>query len=354
VPDAAGVFNARDFRANLNRALGGEPGQYLGSEAGFFDGIREVQSITDLYDKRVRREVQDFIRETLYLSPEDFATLMQIKIRSDGEWLRIRDILRKAGRHKTQNPGFELHLSDPPDFDRALQDALSSGQDALDFSPFVQLQLIAGSDIDDYYRALTALETFFFMPVQDFAYLMAVAEKQPGADGRAWDEVYTLLAQTHSAKVFALRHSSLQQLSQPKDEKSFAAMLKLALGLEQSDPGSISVLLEQLNPLLADGFSQLQSISQQDLSMLSAEQWQQVYHWLELAWRNREGRDPVAQQEHWLNLYARADATAAVVPQPDGSPSRSRSPSLPRHPRWQAARRPHPGPAARTAGSSAT
>lgn len=96
--------DTRDFDANLRTAVGDPP-----HFSRLFDGIPEVKTIYDAYNKRNRADlqvaIQNRIQERLYLPVTaadklDFTTLMQIKIRIDNEWNEINRILAEAGQRK--------------------------------------------------------------------------------------------------------------------------------------------------------------------------------------------------------------------------------------------------------------
>ena len=101
--------DARDFDANLAKAMGGKPS---------FAGLPQVETIVDLYDQRIRQDVQDYIRDRLHFeSFDDFVGMMQIKVRIDNEWKQINRILELAGQRKRDDPAYRLQPEAPAAFD---------------------------------------------------------------------------------------------------------------------------------------------------------------------------------------------------------------------------------------------
>ena len=96
--------NHQDFDANLRDAIG-NPNDF----DRLFDGIPEVKTIYDAYDKRNRQDLKSQIstriRDRLYLpigtpTNNGFTNLMQTKMRIDNEWNEINRILAEAGKRK--------------------------------------------------------------------------------------------------------------------------------------------------------------------------------------------------------------------------------------------------------------
>ncbi len=295
--------NPRDFDANLKTALGGAPN---------FDELTEVEDIYDLYDQRIRASVQQFIHERLYFDDlDDFYRMMQIKVRIDNEWGEINRILEAAGQRKGKlNPSAEPPYTfpvQPPYAANAFAANLEAAVGPLKYPSPVSGAAIA--DIDSYYKQVQAVEAFFFMPLQEFAYLMAVAEK-PDASPQEWDKAEAILAGAHRAKVYAERRDLLRQT---REEQGFDAMIAVALG-EQSS----STALDQLEQYIRDEgdvlFLRDVRARASSGSAITAEEWDRTYRVVELAQRSRLG-EPVAQKEEWLNLYPAADATAVKVKQ---------------------------------------
>ncbi len=83
----------RAFAANLAKALDGAPDLER-------EGLREVRSLEDLHEQRIRDDVRAFIRDKLFLSEQDFSAMMLIKLHIDRDWWEIDRILEQAGRRK--------------------------------------------------------------------------------------------------------------------------------------------------------------------------------------------------------------------------------------------------------------
>jgi hypothetical protein len=289
--------DSRDFEANLNLALGGPPN---------FHGLTEVENIYDLYHQRLRESVQQFIKDELYFKElKDFYDMMQLKVRIDNEWQEINRILTQAGQKKQKlEPPYSLPAgADPTAFAANLKAALGT----LGYPQRPKGQAIG--DLEAYYTHLLEVESYFFMPAEEFAYLMAVAEK-PEATPPEWDKVYAILAEAHRAKVYAERKNALRQV---RETEGFEAMISFAVG----EAGALTALtaLERLEEYIrnAQDAAFLREISQKAATgQVSAEAWEETYRIVELAQRVRLG-EPVAQKEEWLNLYPAEDATTVKV-----------------------------------------
>ena len=298
----------RKFSDNLTKALGA-PLDFA------HDSLPEVDSITDLYDQRIREDVRTFIRQKLFLSEDDFYTMMQIKIRIDNEWAEINRILEQAGRSKRNDPAYQLNPSNPSDFPANLQVAVgpipfaTQGHEIL--PPIV--------DIDAYYDAIVLSEAYFHMNAAQLGYILSTAEEPtpPGATEREWANVYRLLSDAHRDKVYADRQRVLRSVREAASTPAagFAAMLRIALGQDAGDPREPALPDLQQYVAPASDYEFLESIQRRLAGgVISSDEWARVYQVVEFAQRVREQLpEPVAQRETWLDLHAAEDATKVSV-----------------------------------------
>ena len=305
--------NIRDFETNIELAMGAAPN---------FDGLPDVENLNHLYDQRNRDSVKQFIRglepydeKGLHFEDiGDFITMMQIKIRLANEWAEINRILAAAGQFKgtldKDHPFPSRQLYEPGAFTSNLEAALNP-----DYAPLSAI-FPAVKDLDTYHKALLELESFFFMPVEDFAILMSIAEKwqvsEPDPTRQEWDNVYAILGKAYRARVYAT--FSKARLREEREEKGFVALIDYLLGDDQS-PAAEDRLPQFLAFVQGDEeYALLEEINKAVKSEVPVEEadWQEVYRILELAQRARLG-DPVPQKEEWFNLYPEADATQATV-----------------------------------------
>ncbi|MEZ4731473.1 MAG: baseplate J/gp47 family protein [Caldilineaceae bacterium] len=306
--------NPRAFLTNLKAALGNPP-----DFDQIFDGIPEVDSIDDAYEKRARADLMEPIRARiqarLYLPMSDFTALMQSKVRIDNEWRAIYQLLAEAGQRRRQAnssvpPLTPFPVGDPKDADAFARNlAAALGADL--FAPLTGI-----TNLDEYYAALLQVEQFFFMSAEGFATLMATAQQTvmapatAGALAEAWRRVYALLAEAHKKKVFAARRAQLQSI---REAQGFTAMLAFAAGDDQTQTGlsPLERLLELIrNPQDTTFLTQINDQVQTGQPIDDAT-WARVYTIVELAQRGRPHfGEPVAQRVEWRNLYAAADATA--------------------------------------------
>jgi hypothetical protein len=284
----------RDFDANLQTALGGAPN---------YDGITQVKNIDDLYEQRIRPDVQEFIRQKLYFDDvNDFVRMMQIKVRIDNEWREINRLLEQAGQRKREPESYMLPTDLlPTDFQANLITALGDL-----VYPFVTDEMPI-TDLDEFHRRFLEVEKFFFMSAEDFSSLMAVAE-QTDTTAQEWEQVYTILATAHKEKIYAVRRNRLREI---REAQSFDAMLNFALSATQlQEENSVFARLEEYlrDPQDLRFLNEIRSTSAIDVT---PEAWERVYHIVERAQRVADKlTEPVAQKEEWLNLYAAEDATS--------------------------------------------
>ncbi len=291
--------NPRDFEANLELALDGAPD---------FGGVTLVENIDELYEQRVRENVQKFIRDTLYFEDEnDFYRMMQIKMQIDNEWQEINRLLEKAAQEK-QDSDYSLPLTDPMDFVTNFNTALGP----LTYPSLGGMATI--ENVDAFYRCIPELERYFFTAAEDFVYLMQTAETWETANQgeepapKEWDQVYAILAEAHKTKVYADRKAKLRQIC---EEQGFEAMLDLAVSgkQQQSSLDSLQIITEYIKKEEDAEF--LADISQKPENVEDSE-LDNACRILELAQRAFLD-EPIAQKEEWLNLYPMEDATAVSV-----------------------------------------
>ena len=306
----------RDFDANLATALDAEPD---------FAGLPQVENIDDLYDQRVRTDVKEFIRDQLYFERfEDFVEMMQIKDVIDNEWSAINRILELAGQRKQGDPSYELPPAgspgfDPTDFEANVDDAIGP----------VDVE----TDFNQYYAELLKLEAYFFMSAENFAYVMAVADKyvdpvaneqDPAATDAEWGKVYDILAQAHRTKVFTRRRNALKNVREAGDDApaGFKAVLHFVLG-EHPEQGAANPLERLRDYVATETDYQFLETEQDRLQQNAGAQidWGQVYRVLEIAQRIRDRLpEPVAQIKEWVNLHAHPDVTTASVAEDEDNP----------------------------------
>lgn len=307
------LSDKRDFAANFAQAIG----------AVKYDGVTEVNNVYDAYEQQIRSEVKEkIIRDQLYFSDvNDFLTLMQTKIRIENEWAEIARLLQLAGQRKRDDDSYRLTKPEPElvtdsslgrdypnpprtDFDGMMAEALG------EFSYPPRTDDAAIADLDAFYARLMALEAYFYMEMEDFAYVMRVATDRD-AEAFALDAVYDQLTKSHQAKVYAARLAALQQM---RVGQGYIAMLNYALG-ELAPPNENDALNElELYVARQEDMQFLQSIAAQVQSdeTVSAEDWERVYKIVEQAQRSILPT-PIPQYEVWKNLYPREDVTQSTV-----------------------------------------
>jgi hypothetical protein len=341
---APAKIEGADFDANLRAALDLSEDEYKK----LYHGLPEVKSIEDAEAHFKREDVQAFIqpppdakplRNHLYLGLEQFQALMQLKKPMDNQWAQIDRLLEEGARFRSRNP--ELELSRETRALRNVDDKLAPAG----------LGLSAGDykfegKLEAYAQALARLADYFFMPVEDFKYLMSVAAQGAAADDWAWswDKVNEILLRAHRQMIYARRRAALMRAAEPDAKgkiadpvKGLGAMLARALG----EPVAAGEEVQKVKLLKAapEDLSYLLALAEKREPQPGQEvDWKRVTGVLEVAQRNRENfQDPVPEKVEWRNLYPAADAKSvaprAAVAQ-DGAA-----------PRWEAFGAAEPEPA---------
>lgn len=312
--------DSADFWANLKKALNGQAPDVKSVDSRF-------TLLEDLYWQRERQDVQNFVGGKLHLTMEQFCRMIELKIPVDQDWRIVNTLLEAAAQRRLQQPAYRL-LPDDADhpynhastaFDANFAVALGSVSLAA-FKPLFDSKDV-GSDLDRYYAALLRLEQYFYCSWEDFSVLLQARAKDQQSDPKQkpaaaeWERVYAILAVVYANKVYGQRRGQLQALRQGKAQyAALEAMLRLAAG----DRGlSAGAALERLagywpQDIVGDPVYRKLEAALKDTPppVLTEDDWQAAVVELELAWRKREGKAPVAQTEEWLNLYTSRDASS--------------------------------------------
>ena len=316
-----------DFQANLGTVLNKTADEL----AHLFDGLPEVKSMEEAYAVYLKRpDVQDFIQpprkagspapNSLYLSLDDFKAMMQVKALMDNQWNEINRLLEEAGQRKRNDPSFRL-----PENERASQDFDGKLKAAVNAPNYT----VAGG-LDGYSEAFRAVEQYFYMPAENFKYIMSVATRQgaSAADQWDWDKVYEIVAAAHREMIYARRRNALKSIAQPDPRvaiKDSVKALSDVLAVVVAEELPLDEALKKLDALgvAAEDQKYLEAIAAKSETAVD---WDRVYKVLEIAQRNRENfRDPVPEKVEWRNLYPAADATAVAA-----QPARPDAEALPR------------------------
>ena len=302
-----------DFLTNLRTALNLSVDAY----AHYFDGLPEVKSIEEAYAaclRPERQDVRDFIASVndfkgagLFLTVDEFRAMMQTKLVIDNQWSEITRLLQEAGRRKRKDPAFALpdNLQGPRGFNDKFAAALGTPS------------YTGPADLDAYFAAFLAVEAYFFMSAERFAYIMAVASR-PGAaaaEDPDWQKVYAICAGAHAAMIFERRRQALLALAQAQPGNvgaALGAMLTLALGEAVATSDALDRLAKLKLP--DDDLNYVRAVA---AGSVPSPDWNRLAGVLEVAQRNRENfRPPVAEKLDWFNLYPQADARAVPVAAP--------------------------------------
>jgi hypothetical protein len=317
-----------NFQQNLLAALNISQADF----AHLFDGLPEVKSMEDAYAAYAKRpDVQAFIQAKLYMSLDDFRTMMQIKTLMDNQWEQINQLLERAGKQAQANPAFVLPgaARAAHDFDAKLAAALPGFR----FS----------GGLDAYYQAFLSIERYFYTSAENFQYLMSVANRKDDSsvDEWGWDKLYDIVGAAHDEMIYARRRDVLAAIAQPGIQaKDYAKALDDMLAFALGESLKIDDAMQRLDALgtSADDQDYLRAIR---AKTEAAPDWDYVYTLLEVAQRNRENfKPPAPEKVEWRNLYAAPDATKVLAP--------SAQPDAQALPRWETFGRvePHSAPSA--------
>jgi hypothetical protein len=324
-----------DFHAHLRAALGLDAAGY----AALYNQLPEVTRIEDVHALITDRpEVRAFVTDTLRLTFPEFRSLMQAKLRIDGQWAEIVSLLETAGRRL--RPG--LALTEPQ---RALRDvdallALTHGRPAWPLPAVASLAAL--------HQGFVAIEQYVGLSAEAFRFVMTVARRSLAlpptllantpADDADWARVHSLFAEAFTTVQVRRRQQALLASTRlaagatgparPRDPISaLTAMVALATGV----PVPLDAAWTRLAALgmAAADVDWLQGLARAAGAGAAPApaDWEQAATLLELAQRNRPGGAiglPV--QRIWHHAYPAADARSVrpQVPLADGAA-----------PRWQ-------------------
>lgn len=345
-----------DFHGHLRAALGLDAPAY----ARLYDQLPEVASIEDAFARLSDRpEVQQFVVQTLRLSLPEFRSLMQTKLRIDGQWREIVQTLEDAGRRL--RPGLQLGPEQ-----RALRtpEALLAATHGALAWPAPAASLIT------LHSSLVAIEETLGLPAEAIDFVLGVVQRSLAlppnlpisapADVADWARVRALLAQAHRAVVVQRRRQALLRAAQPgrragEPLAAVEAMLAQVLGApvpaalawaRLADAGADAQDIAALRALAETGQAPANPSNPSTAPDPDDDPWQAAADWLEPLQRQRQGLvlgDPV--QRLWHHAYAAADARSVPAPAPEGQAAWSDG-----HPRWlpfgstAAATAPQPAP----------
>ncbi|NJO16390.1 MAG: hypothetical protein HC877_11780 [Thioploca sp.] len=214
---------------------------------------------------------------SLLTREKTFGSMMQVKNRIDNEWAYIDSLLEQASSKK-------LEFSSLPDFAKKLEDTL--GLTASDFPD---------GSIESLYDRIQQMQSYFYLSAYDLYTIMNTLNHDE-ASANDWNRVYQLLALAHQKKVFDQRKQEIR--------KSLTSDLKLVLPLVLGNDDAESI--EELKIFLLEQDFQDLEIALKDNNQ------DKVCEILLVAWRNREGSDPIAEKEEWKGMYAAEDVTSIL------------------------------------------
>ncbi|GCL60933.1 hypothetical protein [Pseudaquabacterium pictum] len=318
-----------DFHANLRAALGLDERAY----ARLYDQLPEVARIEDVHTLLTDRpEVQAFVTDTLRLTLPEFRSLMQTKLRVDGQWREIVSLLEAAGRRLQPALALTAAQRGLRDVDALL--ALTHGRPAWPLPAVASLQHL--------HQSFIAIEQYFGLSAEAFRFMMVVARRSLAlpptvlantpADDADWARVHALLTEAFTTVQVRRRQQALLAAAEPRLRaraplQALAAMVALATGA----PLPLEAAWSRLTALgmAAADLAWLQALAEaaEAGTAPAAADWTQAALLLEQPQRQRPGGalgEPV--QRIWHHAYPAGDARAVqpLAPVAEGAA-----------PRWQ-------------------
>ena len=298
------LSDVKNFVANLEDALGGQ-------NLPDFSEFSDIDNIYELYEQRSRGDARTFIGAELYMEFGSFERMMELKIDIDKDWRNVNALLEQASKRKGLGYKFPTKDTASPDFDTNLKSAL----DTLTFPTVAGIQ---ANNLDEYDNAIKDVEKYFFMKAEDFVFMMDTAEaNKASSPAPDWESVYEILANAHKKKVnekLDIEHGNELRKKRPEspltlEEQKNVVQNMIRLALDDSTVDIDSNLNTRIAALLPtdQDLSIVNKATNQD-KILTDQEWQNLYEVLELVWRNRLGKETVAQKEEWLYLSANEDA----------------------------------------------
>ena len=304
-----------NFEKNLLAALG------LASFDHFFDGLPEVDDVYDLYRRRDRDDVIDFIQKSMFMSVADFTTMMDMVEEINGRWRQIYEILRGAGRKKQlQIPTHQMQAPQIRTWDADKFGVLVARTLGTITYPVITGMPLA--NFDDCNGEISKLEAYFHVSAEDFVTIRATNLKQDAAQSWEWEQVYAILEAAHADKTLFDRRNSLKLQRQ---NGGFQGMVLFALGdPNPGDPLPDGRQFMQLNldsdklyiteKLFLDPANFTYVKNTAGKTTASDDEWNNVYAILEKAQSRKRGTPTArAEIEKWDNIYVADDATRVQV-----------------------------------------
>lgn len=307
---------------------------------GLFNELPEVQDIYDLYRRREREDVVEFIGASLYMKVEDFSAMMEIVEEINGRWRQVYEILRPAGRKKQRaHPDHELQ---PPAIRTYEADKFAAlVQRTLGTIDYSGIQGARPANFDELHAKIVELETYFHVSAEDFVSIRKTNANPEQAHPWEWEQVYAILEAAHREKALTDRRNVLKT---KRETDGFDAMILFALGdpnpdgnLELPDgrkfklrepnqaKGQDPDYAKGLNPdqdkdylvekLFLDplNFTYITDTHEKGVDA-TPDEWANVYTILELAQRRkRKMVETPAEIEKWENVYMAPDASQIRV-----------------------------------------
>ncbi len=205
--------SSTDFEKSLKSALGVDT-------PGFFGVLPDVNDVYELYRKIEEDRNQTFIKNNLFMSVDDFSTMMSMVDGVYKNWRHIYDILRAAGKKVNQPAG---KTGDPPNLRAGAYDVTKFNllvNQTLGTLKFPQVGDRTLGGLDDCYAEMRNLETYFSMSTEDFDFISTIQARASLAKSWEWEQVYDILERAYEASA----------LPRCRVASGFEAMLKLALG----------------------------------------------------------------------------------------------------------------------------
>ncbi len=249
-----------------------------------FKGLPDISNIDELYElyQQIGKEHLEKIinsnigtldeeRKNILLkviSYQDFNSMMNFKIIVDNEWRNIDEILQKAsGKH--------IKYVNSPNFEDKLRDAF----------PKYDIK-----KIESLYQNIKEIENSFYVSPYDFSLVVENSDSK---------ETCRILSAVYRRRITSDRCKEIKKLIKSDNRRGILSLVT----------GEQNAVLEELKRFLTElDFNYLKSV----WSSANSAETDKICSILAVAWCNREGLEPVAE-EKWQGIYAAEDARTVSI-----------------------------------------